>query len=390
MNTSVADIAFAIRRGATPMTDDLRLSFEPARSLKLLVDAATLVQMTATSGPVAREAAFMQVYEASSQVPAAGAKQYYQNPEETSPDDLDMDWESAASAANMELKSAQVLLAVAAERGEIPAPTGLDASIFLRSAVEDAQNELQASQNLSEKKRFSKEVPSVHSENLDSAIQAFRTSAGAAVVKILDESDRVVSFAFEEIKKNGQDALQSLLAFTQVFSGLEKLKGFLQLAWAKVLSAFDLLRKFLKQIPEEKIRDILSSINDKVSVRDGLEWAYKIADVKKSIDDLRLRPTASPNEIDSANEQISKLARQFESFSKVMRSLGTTISVVGLILLAHISGPWAALGIPAANAVIASVTVVAGMDYIGRIHLARKLNGVVQIIDTLALDTQVH
>lgn len=355
-------------------------------SLRSIIDAAALLDRTANAGSVTREAAFGQVLDASST--ANLAHRYFSAPSDKT-ESVELDWNSATAAASLELRSAQVLVGVALARGEGLAPSSIKADEFLRTAITDAQTEIDRLKGDEGEKRFAATSDALPpSADLDSALEEFRRITDTTVSRIVSDSERVVSVAIDAITKHGGDLLKTIQGIAEIPTWVADLEGFLLRAWEKIQSAFQFLREMVTSVPIQAVTDKVKELQAKATVRGGLEWVYDVTATRGTLASLVLRRGAVIAEVDKARNDISTLGTRFSAVSKTLQSISLTITVTGVVA-AHFAGPSGLLFVPVGNGLITAVTLLAGMDFMGSLELLKDVQGVRRIVVNLAEPQQI-
>jgi hypothetical protein len=352
------------------------------QSLVGIVEAARHVQLLANARPAAREIAFNEVLDASSG--ASVAARFFSVTTFEKPRDVESDWFSNAAAASLELRSAGVLTGVAAVRGEIQLPSGIDSDSFLSEAISHADIELKGLRTIDPRMHFSSITQEeVASPDLNSAIGAFRNAATSTVSAIVDNSEKVVSAAFDAIGKHGGEILSAFRSIAELTSWGDTLTGFVSRAWEKIKSALTFLKQLSDSIQSQDLHDKLAKLRDLPTVRNGLEWIYSVSQTKSAITSLALRPGITIPDIDLSKLELVRLDARFSAFSKTLKSILVGISIAGL-LSAHFSGSTGLLIIPVGNALVTAVVITAGLDFLGDVQLTKNVRGVKQVAENLA------
>jgi len=348
-------------------------------SLAGIAEAARNLQFFLNAKPASRELAFNKVSNAASE--GNIASKYFS--ETKTSERSETDWFSNTAAAALELRSARVLTAVAAVRGEIQLPSGIDAQAFLGEVISDANLELNAVRSFDSTRRFAPESNQVAaSPDFGSALESFRGEAGKTVSAIVDNSERVLSTAIDAISKQGGEILGAFRSIAQLTSWGNTLTGFVSQAWEKIKSAFKFLQQLTNSVQSEDLERELTRLRELVSIRNGLESIYHIHDLERMISQLLLRPEITIPEVDRNKLEVVQLEVRFAGLSKNLKSVTAGISLTGLII-AHFSGPTGLLMIPAGNALVVAAIVTAGLDFLGEIQLTEAVRGVRQVAKSL-------
>lgn len=351
-------------------------------SLRAITEAAEVLQASDVTDVFFREAAFKDLF-----IAATGGyapAKYFESEAAQTSISYD-DWLSAATAADLEVRSAHVLVGVAAVHGELQPEPDKTANQLLQDAISDARGELDRINSRSSRANFVSSAPVVSaSPSFDIALQSFRDAADATISKIVDESERVMSAVLDQIRKHATKMREALEAIMDLQAVRETFGGFLAKAWQKIQSALALLSQIVSSVRLEDLGEKIEVIRNRVTVRAGLESVYQIEKWRGYTKDLRPRSSASMEELDIDRAEISRLAEQFTRFASILRSTAVGLSVVATMLAAHLTGPFAALLLPALNAAVASVVIVVGLDYLGELRLGSRIRGIRGIEETLA------
>jgi len=285
----------------------------------------------------------------------------------------------AAALAATDALMGQVLIAAAEATGEVAEPAGPEP---LREAVRSARSGFTSLRPALGFK--SAQESGFHSATVEEAVARFKKEANSALEEILTRSDEIVSGLLTKASEYKDKILEALGNASNLLEAGAGATGLIRRAWDRLRSALNFIRTITDAVPLPDLDAKLSRLLASLHPRNILEDVFRVAAVRAELENLTVKPSIQPAEIDPRTAEVAGMPGRFDSVAANIRSVTLIAAVAGSMAAAHVAGPLAPLMVPVAYALGIAALVLVGMEYAGCGHL-QIVKGVGEIVRELQL-----
>jgi hypothetical protein len=221
------------------------------------------------------------------------------------------------------------------------------------------------------------------SEDLQSAIDGFKSRSDGALSMLIAESKGAVKSSIDAMQNLDRNSISSILDdLGSQMRSLPKVGRLYSIGISKLEGAINALIRMLGSEAlaktKDKVAEILNAAREGNLVDRLLEMAFGIQTTKALIDEKMRSRNLNKDELDKASEELAQLKVKFKEKMEMMKRI-TSAVVLGGILLTPFVGPNAVLAAASAHVIILAGVVLIGMDYTDSGCILNQVRGVGEI-----------